>query len=83
MANILISELRPAGSEFFDVSESFMDDLVDSELLDCTRGGTSPATVSSIKCAGAIGVAGAAVGNYIIDNWQDIKHGISDAWAAF
>lgn len=38
MANIVISELRPAGAEFPNVSESFMNDLTDSEL-DATKGG--------------------------------------------
>jgi hypothetical protein len=79
MANILISELRPAGSQFFDVSEGFMDDLVDSEILDSTKGGTSVVVASSKACLAGAGVVGA----YIIDNWSDIKHGISDAWDAF
>lgn len=39
MANIVISELRPAGAELFDGSESFMSDLTDSEL-DATKGGS-------------------------------------------
>jgi len=41
MANIVISELRPAGAELFDGSESFMSDLTDSEL-DSTKGGITP-----------------------------------------
>ncbi|MFN6526289.1 hypothetical protein [Nostoc sp. ChiSLP03a] len=42
MANIVISNLRPAGAELFDGSESFMNDLTDSEL-DITKGGLTPA----------------------------------------
>ncbi|OUL23067.1 hypothetical protein BV378_24650 [Nostoc sp. RF31YmG] len=42
MANIVISQLRPAGAELFDGSESFMSDLTDSEL-DATKGGITPA----------------------------------------
>jgi hypothetical protein len=44
MANIVISELRPAGAELFDGSESFMSDLTDSEL-DATKGASSPICV--------------------------------------
>ncbi|RCJ19628.1 hypothetical protein A6770_05660 [Nostoc minutum NIES-26] len=32
MANIEISDLNPAGSELFKDSESFMSDLIDSEV---------------------------------------------------
>ena len=31
MANIIISELRPAGSDLFNDSESFMSDLTDQD----------------------------------------------------
>lgn len=55
MANIVISELRPAGAELFDGSESFMSDLTDSEL-DATKGG------SSIVCAFCVG----AVVGYVV-----------------
>lgn len=39
MANIVISELRPAGSEFFLDSESYLTDLNDQEMMD-NRGGS-------------------------------------------
>lgn len=45
MANIVISELRPAGAELFDSYESFMNDLTDSEL-DATKGGMLPVLIS-------------------------------------
>lgn len=38
MANIVISELRPAGSELFQDSESFLSDLNDQEMVN-TLGG--------------------------------------------
>jgi hypothetical protein len=41
MANIVISELRPAGAEFFDGSESYMHDLTDNDL-NATKGGITP-----------------------------------------
>ncbi|MEH2285903.1 hypothetical protein [Nostoc sp.] len=41
MANIVISELRPAGSELFMDSESYMHDITDNELH-ATKGGITP-----------------------------------------
>ncbi|ELP55394.1 hypothetical protein O53_4225 [Microcystis aeruginosa TAIHU98] len=38
MANITISDLRPAGADLFSDSESYMHELTDSEMLD-TLGG--------------------------------------------
>jgi hypothetical protein len=38
MANIVISELRPAGSDLFMDSESYLTDLTDNELH-MTQGG--------------------------------------------
>ncbi|MFM6325920.1 MAG: hypothetical protein ACKPH1_15485 [Microcystis panniformis] len=38
MANITISELRPAGADLFSDSESYLHELTDSEMLD-TLGG--------------------------------------------
>jgi hypothetical protein len=46
MATIKISELRPVGSEFFQDSESFLNELNDQEVL-TTVGGGSVATVIS------------------------------------
>lgn len=39
MASITISELRPAGSELFQDSESFLDELTDREMLGIAGGG--------------------------------------------
>jgi hypothetical protein len=38
MANIIISNLRPAGADLFDSSESYLQELSDMELVD-TNGG--------------------------------------------
>ncbi|MEO1375384.1 MAG: hypothetical protein AAFW70_13890 [Cyanobacteria bacterium J06635_10] len=38
MAKITISELRPAGAELFEGSESYLQELTDTEL-DATNGG--------------------------------------------
>ena len=40
MANITISDLRPAGADLFSDSESYMHDLTDNEL-NVTQGGLS------------------------------------------
>lgn len=39
MANITISELRPAGADLFSDSESYLYDLNESEMLDTLVGG--------------------------------------------
>ncbi len=39
MAKIAISELRPAGAELFAGSESYLQELTDTEL-DATKGGS-------------------------------------------
>ena len=41
MANIVISELRPAGSDLFMDSESYLTDLTDNELH-MTQGSSTP-----------------------------------------
>jgi hypothetical protein len=41
MAKITISELRPAGVELFDGSESYLQELTDTEL-NGTKGGITP-----------------------------------------
>lgn len=59
MANIRISDLCPAGSEFFLDSESYMSEISDSEV-DTINGGSSPvclATLSTYACATAISFA--------------------------
>ncbi len=50
MASIVISDLRPVGSEFFMGSESFMTDLVEGELGDINGGITPAITTSSGVC---------------------------------
>ncbi|MDF5708078.1 MAG: hypothetical protein PUP90_10460 [Nostoc sp. S4] len=61
MANIAISNLRPAGADLFDGSESFMNDLTDSEL-DITKGGFTPAFVLGF----AAGVAASVAISYLL-----------------
>lgn len=62
MSAIKICDLRPAGSELFSDSESFMHDLDDRELV-CIEGGWVGLVVkftilvankSSAKCAGIL-----------------------------
>jgi hypothetical protein len=63
MAYITISDLRPAGSELFADSESFMNDLVDGELEAISGGATWTITTSSKWCiGGALLVSSAVVG---------------------
>ncbi|NET76709.1 hypothetical protein [Okeania sp. SIO1F9] len=54
MADIQINELKPAGYDFFEDSESFLDDLSEEELL-LTQGGIPtpviPVVTSSEPCA--------------------------------
>jgi lactobin A/cerein 7B family class IIb bacteriocin len=47
MANITISNLRPAGADLFDSSESYLQELSDMELVD-TNGGISPVAVAYV-----------------------------------
>lgn len=62
MAYITISDLRPAGSELFADSESFMNDLVDGEL-EVMGGGITITVTSSKWCiGGALLVSSAVVG---------------------
>jgi hypothetical protein len=59
MANITISDLRPAGSEFFLGSETYLSEIGDSEV-DTINGGSTAiclATLSTYACATAISVA--------------------------
>ncbi|MEH2117229.1 hypothetical protein [Nostoc sp.] len=65
MATINISDLRPAGSDLFSDSESYMSELGDNELVKVNGGSTVicfrigyAAVRSSQKCAA--GIAGAA-----------------------
>ncbi|MGD1805131.1 hypothetical protein ACP6PL_06775 [Dapis sp. BLCC M126] len=48
MANITISELRPAGTELFLDSESFVNELIDEELS-LTKGGFITTVVGPIS----------------------------------
>jgi hypothetical protein len=47
MATIKIFDLRPAGSELFSDSESYLNDLTDEEL-GLTQGGSSPVCAAAI-----------------------------------
>ncbi|EPF20030.1 MAG: hypothetical protein EWV58_17435 [Microcystis aeruginosa Ma_MB_F_20061100_S19] len=44
MANITISDLRPAGADLFSDSESYLTDLTESEMLG-TLGGAGSASI--------------------------------------
>lgn len=61
MANIAISELRPAGTELFLDSEGFISELTDEEL-NLTKGGITPVFIAGFA-AGA--VAGYVAGKYL------------------
>ena len=50
MASIKISDLRPSGLDLFVDSESFLNDLSDSDLAN-TNGGATPTTVLLIGAA--------------------------------
>jgi hypothetical protein len=68
MASINISDLRPAGSQLFVDSESFMNDLADQELS-ATNGGFTPGIIIwgvpiASKYVVSAMVTGAAVGAY-------------------
>lgn len=56
MANIKIANLHPAGSELFSDSESYMNELGDSEL-DATSGGSTPMCVTATITISALSVA--------------------------
>jgi hypothetical protein len=45
MANITISDLRPAGSDLFSDSESYLTDLTESEMLGTLVGGYQRAII--------------------------------------
>jgi hypothetical protein len=47
MANILIYDLRPTGSDLFDSSESYLQEISDFELSE-TNGGISPLVAFAI-----------------------------------
>ena len=68
MANIIISDLRPAGSEFFSDYESYLKDLTEDNY-NRFLGGITP----TWYVAGAIFL-------YVDANWSDIKKGLSDGW---
>jgi hypothetical protein len=44
MANITVSDLRPAGADLFSDSESYLSDLNDHELYHVNGGWTTPLT---------------------------------------
>ena len=45
MASIKIKNLQPAGSDLFNDSESFMNELTESELIDSNGGSPTPTTL--------------------------------------
>jgi len=45
MANITISDLRPAGADLFSDSESYLTDLTESEMLGTLGGGAGSITI--------------------------------------
>lgn len=51
MANISVYDLRPAGADLFDGSESYLQELSDVELSE-TNGGTSPLLWTATILAG-------------------------------
>lgn len=53
MATINISDLRPTGSELFSDSETFMTDLVNSELGEVSGGGITQQITSRVLSAAA------------------------------
>ncbi|CCI37009.1 MULTISPECIES: hypothetical protein [Microcystis] len=64
MANITISELRPAGADLLFDSESFLDYLNDDELYSVSGGGVTTLTasiktvvVTTFACGVVVGVA--------------------------
>jgi len=63
MATINISDLRPAGSELFYDSETFMTDLVNSELGEVFGGGITQAITSRVLSA--VAATGAPVVSFV------------------
>ena len=49
MAFIKLNELRPAGSELFQDSESYLNELNDQEIANTFGGGGSDANISAIS----------------------------------
>lgn len=82
MATITVSDLHPAGSNFFKDSESFLNELADPELSS-TQGGTSPITPSSWACAA--GAGGALIVGYegVKAAYIDAKNGLVNGWNAY
>lgn len=70
MATIVISELRPTGSELFLDSETFMTDLTDNDLNEIS-GGFTPALLGFIAAssAGCGAVASAVVSGVAYTIW--------------
>ena len=48
MANINISDLRPAGADLFLDSESYLNDLTEGEMINIGGGGTPLARVAIV-----------------------------------
>jgi hypothetical protein len=56
MAVIKISELRPAGSELFQDSESFLNELNDQEMSTAIGGGTVGSVISQATVSVGISI---------------------------
>jgi hypothetical protein len=56
MAVIKISELRPAGSELFQDSESFLNELNDQEMSTAIGGGTVATVISQASVSVGVSI---------------------------
>ncbi|OUL30845.1 hypothetical protein BV378_02945 [Nostoc sp. RF31YmG] len=56
MATIKISELRPAGSELFQDSESFLNELNEKEISTAVGGGTVASVISQATLSVGISI---------------------------
>lgn len=65
MAKIAISELQPAGADLFDGSESYLQELTDTDLNE-NKGGKAEITPTTYFIGGVI--CGAAVGYLTADD---------------
>lgn len=63
MASIRISELRPAGSELFQDSESFLNELSENREIDQVLGG---------RFGGGFNVTGASISNNVNSNNNNV-----------
>ncbi len=77
MANIVISELRPAGFDLFSDSESYLTDLNEQEIMD-TQGGLTAfssywcfrGTMAAMRSSVACGVGAYNMGRNLYNRWR-------------